>query len=82
MGTTEIRKAQDGLDPRDKGEYIEEETHHKEKMSVMWTEGLEQLTLYAYDQEAQEVPVNPQGVKVPRGCLILSDTGAESQDSG
>ena len=38
--------------------------------------------MYAYDPEAQEVPVNPQGVEVPRGCLILSDTGAESQDNG
>ena len=28
------------------------------------------------------MPVNPQGVKVSRGYLILSNTGAESQDSG
>ena len=68
--------------PRTKGEYVQEEAHQEEKMSVTWTEDLEQLTMYAYDPEAQEVPVNPQGVKVPRGCLILSDTGAESQDSG
>ena len=51
-----------GWTPGTKGEYIEEETHHEEKMSVTWTEGLEQLTIYAYDPEAQEVPVNPQGV--------------------
>ena len=48
----------------------------------MWTEGLEQLKMYAYDPEAQEVPVSPQGIKVPGGCLILSYTGAESQDNG
>ena len=65
-----------------KGEYIEKETHQEEKMSVMWTEGLEQLTLFAFDPEAQEVPVTPQGVKVSGGFLILSDTGTESQDSG
>ena len=38
--------------------------------------------MYAYDPEAHEVPVNPQGVEVPRGCLILSDIGVDSQDSG
>ena len=71
-----------GWTPGTKGEYIKEETHHEEKMSVMWTEGLEQLKIYVYDPEAQEVPVSPKGIKVPGGCLILSYTGAESQDSG
>ena len=36
-------------------------------MSVTWTEGLEQLTMYVYDPEAQEVPVNPPGGRSPKG---------------
>ena len=61
---------------------MEEESQQDEKTSVTWTEGLEQLTVYAYNPESQEVPVNPQGVKAPKGCLILSNAGVNSQDSG
>ena len=67
--------------PKGEGEYAEEEPQD-DKMSVTWTEGLGQLTMYAFDPEAKEVPVNAHGVRVPEGCLILSDTGVDSQDSG
>ena len=47
------------------------------KMSVMWTNGLEQLTMYAFDPEAHEITTAP-----PEDAHhILSDTGTESQDS-
>ena len=61
---------------------MEKKSQQDEKTSVTWTEGLEQLTMYVYDPETHEVPVNPQGVEAPSGCLILSDTGVDSQDSG
>ena len=38
--------------------------------------------MYTYDPESQEVPVNPHGVRAPKGCLILSDAGVDSQDRG
>ena len=41
-----------GCTPGTKGEYVKEETHQEEKMSVMRTEGLEQLTMYAFEPEA------------------------------
>ena len=44
-----------GSTPEPKGEYVEEETPQELKMSVMWTNGLEQLTMYAFDPEAQEI---------------------------
>ena len=59
-----------------------EEESQDDKMSVTWTEGLEQLTMYTFDPQSQEVPMNPQGVRAPEGCLILSDAGVDSQDSG
>ena len=47
-------------------------------MSVMWTSSLDQLTMYAFDPEAQEMTTAPQ----EDGHHILSDAGTESQDSG
>ena len=67
-----------GATPESKGVYFEEETPQEENMSVMWTEGLEQLTMYAFNPEAQEITTAPQ----EDGYHILSDTGAESLDSG
>ena len=64
--------------PELKGENIEEETPQELKMSVMWTSGLDQLTMYAFDQEAQEMTTAPQ----EDANHILSNTGTESQDSG
>ena len=61
---------------------MEAAAQQDKKTSVTWTEGLEQLTMYAYDTETHEVPVNPKGVEASRGSLILSDTGVDSQDSG
>ena len=63
--------------PKEGGEYEEEESQQDEKTSVTWTEGLKQLTMYAYNPETHEVPVNPQGVEAPKGCLILSDAGVD-----
>ena len=48
-----------GSTPESKGEYFEEETPQEGKISVMWTEGLEQLTMYAFDPEAQEITIAP-----------------------
>ena len=67
--------------PKGEGEY-EEEDNQDEKISVTWTEGLEQMTMYPFDQEAHEVPVNPHGVGVPEGCLVLGSAGADSQENG
>ena len=44
----------------------------------MWTDRLEQLTIYTFDPEAQEITTAPQ----EDDHHILWDTGAESQDSG
>ena len=38
--------------------------------------------MYPFDQDAHEVPVNPHGVGLPEGCLVLSSAGVDSQDSG
>ena len=67
-----------GRTPKRKGEYVEEETPQEGKISVMWTDGLEQLTMYAFNPEAQEITTAPQ----EDNHHILSDPGAESQDSG
>ena len=49
-----------GSTPEPKGEYVEEETPQEMKMSVMWTNSLEQLTMYAFNPEAQEITTAPQ----------------------
>ena len=67
--------------PKGEGEYMEEEPQD-DKISVTWTEGLEQITMYPFDQDTHKVPVNPNGVGVPEGCLVLSSAGVDSQDSG
>ena len=64
--------------PEPKGEYYKEETPQEVKMSVMWASGLDKLTMYAFDPEAQEITTAPQEAT----HHVLSDTGAESQDSG
>ena len=64
--------------PEPKEEYVKEETPQELKMSVMWTSGLDQLTMYAFDPEAQEMTTALQ----EDAHHILSDTGTESQDSG
>ena len=67
-----------GSTPESKGEYFEEETPQEGKISVMWTEGLEQLMMYAFDPEAQEITIAPRMMTTN----IHTDTGVESQDSG
>ena len=55
--------------PEPKGEYVKEETPQELKMSVMWRSGLDQLTMYTFDPEAQEMTTAPREV----AHHILSD---------
>ena len=67
--------------PKGEGEY-EEEENQDDMIGVTWTEGIEQMTMYPFDQEAHKVPVNPHGVGVPEDCLFLGSAGADSQENG
>ena len=64
--------------PETKGEYYKEETPHKVKMGALWPKSLDNFTMYSFDREAQELTAGPHEAT----CHILSDTGAEFQDSG
>ena len=57
--------------PETKGDYYEEETPHKVKMGVIWPTSIDNLTMYAFDPEAQELTAGPQKATY----RILSDTG-------
>ena len=61
-----------------KGEYYKKDTPHKVKMDILWPNSLDSLTMYTFDQEAQELIGGAHGGTYH----LLSDTGAESQDSG
>ena len=64
--------------PETKGEYYEEDTTNTVKMGVLWPNSLDSLTMYVFDVEAQELTASQREATYH----ILSDTGAESQDSG
>ena len=67
QGSQSVGPSEATWTPKGEGEYKKEE-NQDEKISVTWTEGLEQMTMYPFDQEAHGVPLNPHGLEYQKAA--------------